>query len=118
MFASRLFSRLSSNNVLNSFSLIVKRRELCCQQMLETRVINSPNIYYRSYSRLIKARIRKGQEMKKDLNKSVILIDSEGKNKGIMSMNMATLLAESEGMELVEVFFYTCIFTINWICNL
>lgn len=107
---SRLSSLVISSEIVSRCSLIVNRRNLYVPSLwiyshatrpylLSTRFGPSSFCHY---SRLVQARL-KNEKRKKDLNKSVMVIDNDGNNKGIMSMNLAIQLAESEGMELIEV---------------
>ena len=67
--------------------------------------ISHPIIYpllinHCSYSRLVQSAMKRNKKMK---NKNILLIDNNGTNLGVTSMDIALQMAEAQGMTLVQV---------------
>jgi hypothetical protein len=62
-----------------------------------------------STSRRVQKAIKKNElKDRRMASKQIMVIDSDGNNKGTMSMHLASQIAESEGMELIQVILVEC----------
>lgn len=59
-----------------------------------------------SYSRLVQSAMKRNKKMK---NKNILLIDNNGTNLGVMSMDIALQMGEAQGMTLVQVLYIAII---------